>query len=268
MNAPMQGIATLQKVCPACGNCCGECSCLPESEKPVVHPNPFQKLQEDIKTVFLKDPAARSVLEVLLCYPGLHAIWLHRISHFFWEKHHRLFARLLSHLNRWLTGVEIHPGAQIGRRFFIDHGMGVVIGETTEIGDDVLIYKGVVLGGISLEKNKRHPNIGNGVVIGSNTVVLGPINVGDNARLGSGSVVIRDVPHYATVVGIPGKVVKIDGVSCQLKPDLHHEALPDLTANKINELTKRIEVLESYLKAKNVDIKSAELTEEEVKTWA
>lgn len=232
---------------PACERCCGECTCLPESERPVAHPNLWQRLQEDVKTVFDKDPAARSVIEVLTCYPGLHATWLHRISHWLWN-HQLLFpARLLSHIGRWLTGIEIHPGAKIGRRFFIDHGMGVVIGETAEIGDDVLMYKGVILGGVSLEPVKRHPTIGDGVVIGSNTVILGPITVGNNSKLGSGSVVVKAVPDHATVVGIPGKVIKLNGVKCRRKPDLHHEDIPDYVEARFRELSTRIEELEEEL---------------------
>jgi len=165
----------------------------------------LRTLREDVQTVFRKDPAARSTAEVLLCYPGLHALWLHRLAHALWRRNHRLLARMISQLNRAATGIEIHPGARIGRRFFIDHGMGVVIGETTEIGDDVLLYKGVVLGGTTLEKMKRHPTLGNGVVVGSNAVVLGAITVGDNAKIGSGAVVIRPVPAGATVVGVPGR---------------------------------------------------------------
>jgi len=162
-------------------------------------------LIEDIKNVFTKDPAARGVLEVLLCYPGLHALWLHRLAHRLWGFGLTLPARLVSHISRWLTGIEIHPGVRIGRRFLIDHGMGVVIGETTESGDDVLVYQGVVLGGTSLEKKKRHPTIGNGVVIGSGAIVLGAITVGDRARIGAGSVVMRDVPCDMTVFGVPAR---------------------------------------------------------------
>jgi serine O-acetyltransferase len=268
MNAPMQGVATLEKPCPACGHCCGECSCLPASERPRQAPNLMEKIQEDIQTIFNKDPAARSIPEVLLCYPGLHAIWIHRLAHALWRRRLCFLARLLSHINRWLTGIEIHPGAQIGRRFFIDHGMGIVIGETAEIGDDVLMYTGAVLGGVSLVKDKRHPTIGNGVVIGSHTIVLGPIQVGDNAMLGSGSVVIKDVPECATVVGIPGQVVKINGVACRMKPALHHEAIPDVTAQVIKELEIRIETLESYLNIVKENEISSELEEEELQTWA
>ncbi|MDF1512795.1 MAG: serine O-acetyltransferase [Anaerolineae bacterium] len=227
----------------------------------------IDRLREDIHTVFSKDPAARSTLEILLCYPGLHSIWMHRLSHFLWQKKARLVARFLSHLNRWLTGIEIHPGATIGRRFFIDHGMGVVIGETSVIGNDVLMYKGVVLGGVSLEKEKRHPTIGNGVVIGSNSVILGPVTVGDNAMLGSGSVVVKDVPDCATVVGIPGKVVKLNGVACRMKPDLHHEVIPDITAQTIESLTRRIEQLENLLQTEPMTHDLTEDKEQVTESW-
>jgi serine O-acetyltransferase len=167
----------------------------------------IEYIREDIQTVWAQDPAARSVLEIILLYPGVQAVWLHRLAHWLWQ-HHRLFlGRLVSHVNRWLTGVEIHPGAKIGRRVFIDHGMGVVIGETAEVGDDALIYSGVVLGGESLEKIKRHPTIGNSVMIGAGAIVLGPITVGDNAKIGAGSVVVRPVPAGATVVGVAAHIV-------------------------------------------------------------
>jgi len=151
----------------------------------------FKTIREDIRTVFRKDPAAKNLVEVLFCYPGLHALWLHRIARLFYRMRLRTIARMVSHMGRHFTGIEIHPGARIGRRFFIDHGMGVVIGETAEIGDDVLIYQGVVLGGTSLAKKKRHPTIGNGVVIGTQAVVLGPITIGERARVGAGSVVLK-----------------------------------------------------------------------------
>jgi len=205
-------------------------------------------IREDIQTVFAKDPAARSLPEVLLCYPGLHAIWFHRLAHFLWQRGFLLLARFISHVSRFLTGIEIHPGARIGRRFFIDHGMGVVIGETTEIGDDVLMYKGVVLGGVSLEKGKRHPTIGHGVVIGSDAIVLGPIEVGDGARIGSGSVVIKPVPPGATVVGVPGRVISVNGERCTRMSDLHHERLPDPVAEALDRLCDRIDELEIRLR--------------------
>jgi serine O-acetyltransferase len=202
-------------------------------------------LQEDIATVYAEDPAARSTLEVIVCYPGLQAIWLHRLAHWLWEKQFLFLGRLLSQVNRFLTGIEIHPGAKIGRRFFIDHGMGVVIGETAEIGDDVLMYKGVVLGGTSLEKKKRHPTIGNNVVIGSNAVVLGPITVGNGVRIGSGSVVIKPVPPGATVVGVPGRVVRMNGQ--RLPVDLEHARLPDPVVEALDSLTTRLAEMERRL---------------------
>lgn len=194
----------------------------------------FGRIREDIKTVFTKDPAARSTLEVLLCYPGLHAIWWHRVSHWLWTHGFKLSARLVSHWARGWTGIEIHPGATIGRRFFIDHGMGVVIGETAEIHDDVLMYHQVTLGGTSLEKKKRHPTIRNHVVIGAGAKLLGAFEVGEHAKIGAGSVVVKEVPPGATVVGIPGRVVE------EKKPrpevDLEHAALPDPVAEAINNV--------------------------------
>lgn len=257
---------------PACETCCGTCVC---AEKEVaVRLTPLALLREDVATVFGKDPAARSLWEVLTCYPGLHAVWLHRLAHTLWVRDCKFPARLLSHLSRWLTGIEIHPGARIGRRFFIDHGMGVVIGETAEIGDDVLMYKGVVLGGVSLEKTKRHPTIGHGVVLGTDAIVLGPIGVGDGAKIGSGSVVVKPVPPGATVVGVPGRVVKINGVACRRQPDLHHEQLPDMVVETLNRLTDRIETLEARLKllesdngGKGDSLVKAELEEEWVQAW-
>ena len=208
----------------------------------------FKNLREDIDTVFARDPAAKSWLEVIFCYPGLHALWLHRIAHFLWQHKFRFLARFLSHINRFFTGIEIHPGARIGRRFFIDHGAGVVIGETTEIGNDVLIYQGVVLGGTTLEKKKRHPTVGNNVVIGSGAIALGAITIGDSARIGSGSVVVKSVPPKTTVVGIPGRVVE-DHHKAVI--DLEHGKLPDPVAEAVRlvlaeqkSLKKRLERLE------------------------
>ncbi len=223
----------------------------------------FSQIKEDVKTVFRDDPAARSLLEVLFCYPGLHAIWMHRIAHWMWRHNLKFLARLLSHINRFLTGIEIHPGAKIGKRVFIDHGMGVVIGETAEVGDDVLIYQGVVLGGTSKEKKKRHPTIGNKVVIGAGAIVLGNITVGDGSKIGSGSVVIKDVPPGATVVGVPGRVVQdIKRAREKLEIDLEHGKLPDPIADAVKllmkeqaRLEKRIEDLEKQLHhhAKSLD---------------
>src|ERR1035437_1028998 len=168
----------------------------------------FKTMREDIKTIKDNDPAARSGAEVLFCYPGLHALWMHRIAHYLWNHNQKFPARLLSTWNRFLTNIEIHPAAKIGRRFFIDHGAGVVVGETAEIGDDVLLYQGVVLGGTSLEKKKRHATLGNCVVVGSGAIVLGSITIGNDVKIGTGSVVIKSVPPCKTVVGVPGKIVE------------------------------------------------------------
>ena len=211
----------------------------------------FKTLKEDIQNIFSKDPAAKNTLEVVLCYPGLHAVWFYRIAHWFYRKKMYTVARIISHISRLVTGIEIHPGAKIGRRFFIDHGMGVVIGETTEIGDDVLMYQGVVLGGTSLEKKKRHPTLENNVVIGSGAIVLGAINIGDNARIGAGSVVVADVPPNATVVGVPGRIGM--GFSAKEIQALEHGKLPDPVADAIRfvmeeqeKLKKRIKKLEKF----------------------
>ncbi|HIP53607.1 MAG TPA: serine O-acetyltransferase [Chromatiales bacterium] len=168
----------------------------------------FERLREDINSVFERDPAARTVFEVLTTYPGLHAVMMHRLSHWLWNAGMKWLARTLSHVARWLTGIEIHPGACIGRRFFIDHGMGVVIGETAIIGDDCTLYHGVTLGGTSWEKGKRHPTLGDFVVVGAGAKVLGPIEIGDRARIGSNAVVVKPVPPDATVVGVPGRLVE------------------------------------------------------------
>lgn len=204
----------------------------------------FKRLREDIGTVFDKDPAARNLAEVLLCYPGLHALWFHRLAHFFWTHRLKLMGRLTSHFSRFLTGIEIHPGATIGRRFFIDHGSGVLIGETTEIGDDVLMYQGVVLGGTSLRKGKRHPTVGNNVVFGTGAVALGAITIGDDARVGSGSVVVKSVPPGVTVVGIPGRAV---GDRHEPLADLEHGKLPDPVAEAIRLVLKEQDKLEGRL---------------------
>jgi len=213
----------------------------------------FRSLKEDIDTVVARDPAARSLLEVMVCYPGLHALWCHRLAHQLWRHRLRLPGRVLSHMGRFFTGIEIHPGAQVGRRFFIDHGMGVVIGETAEIGNDVLIYQGVVLGGTSLEKKKRHPTVGDNVVIGAAAIVLGPITVGDGARIGANSVVVKPVPPGATVVGVPGRVVE---ETKQPVIDLEHGKLPDPVSEAIRDicdrhdnLTERVKRLEELLGA-------------------
>jgi serine O-acetyltransferase len=206
--------------------------------------------REDIETIYRKDPAARSLLEVLTSYPGLHASWLHRIAHALWNRNHLTLARWVSHVNRFFTGIEIHPGAHIGRRFFIDHGAGVVIGETAEIGDDVLMYTGAILGGTSSEHTKRHPTIGNGVVIGSHAVILGNITVGDEAKVGSGSVVIESVPPGATVIGVPGRIVRINGRRLDQQPRdiLDHARLPDPVIETLRCLVDRVELLEKQVR--------------------
>jgi len=205
----------------------------------------FKTIKEDIRTVFERDPAAKSTLEVLLCYPGLHCIIMHRVAHFLYRKKRYVLARFISHIIRFLTGIEIHPGAVIGRRVFIDHGHGTVIGETAEIGDDVTIYQGVTLGGTGKEKGKRHPTIGNNVVISTDAQVLGAIVIGDNSKIGAGSVVLQDVPPNCTVVGIPGRVkVRRDPTT---GIDLEHNKLSDPMADIINDLNARISKLEEEI---------------------
>lgn len=205
----------------------------------------FRTLREDIRTVFSKDPAARSVAEVLFCYPGLHAIWFYRVSSFFWRHRMKFLGRLISHWGRFWTGVEIHPGAKIGKRFFIDHGMGVLIGETAEIGDDVLMYMGAALGGTSLNKGKRHPTIGNEVVIGTGAIILGAITVGDRAKIGAGSVVVKNVPPDTTAVGIPGRIVEEHH---EPLAELEHGNLPDPVAEAVRFVLREQNTIEKRLR--------------------
>jgi serine O-acetyltransferase len=205
----------------------------------------FKRVREDIRSVFARDPAARTTLEVLLCYPGLHAVWFHRIAHWLWERQLKLVARWMSHLNRALTGIEIHPGARIGPRFFIDHGMGVVIGETSEIGADVTLYHGVTLGGTSLAKGKRHPTLEDGVVVGAGAKILGDITIGRCTRVGGNAVVVQSVPPDSVVVGVPGEVVKREGKKRKaVTPDLNHGDLPDVLGDALADLLVRVETLE------------------------
>lgn len=210
------------------------------------------KLREDFKAVFERDPAVRSVFEIIFCYPGFHALMFYRLAHVLWT--HKLFflGRFVSHLGRFFTGIEIHPGARIGKGFFIDHGMGVVIGETAEIGDNVTLYHGVTLGGTTWAKEKRHPTLRDNVVIGSGAKVLGPFVVGENAKIGSNSVVVKEVPANATVVGIPGKVVvsgdKKEKTEKVEKADLEHGRLPDPQAKAIECLFDQIRTLEDQVK--------------------
>jgi serine O-acetyltransferase len=195
-----------------------------------------ERAVEDVRTARARDPAARSAVEVVLAYPGVHALWMHWIAHALYAHEHVTVARVVSHLNRFLTGIEIHPGARIGRRVFIDHGMGVVIGETAEVGDDCLLYKGVVLGGTSFERGKRHPILRRGVTVGSNACILGPIEIGEGARVGSGSVVVKPVPAQATVVGVPGRIVRVR--EPHPGPDLEHGKLPDPVLNELRRLSR------------------------------
>jgi serine O-acetyltransferase len=203
----------------------------------------FAVIREQIETIFREDPAAKSVLEIFLCYPGFHAVVFHRFSHYLYNSGVPLLPRVISQLSRFLTGIEIHPGAAIGRRFFIDHGMGVVIGETADIGDDVLLYQGVTLGGTGNERGKRHPTIGNNVVIGAGAKVLGSIRIGNNVKIGAGSVVVKPVPDNSTVVGIPGRIVRLR------KPEgvLDHGLLPDPEGQAIEELVQRVAELEKLV---------------------
>ena len=203
----------------------------------------FRAIREQIETIFREDPAAKSVVEIFLCYPGFHAVLLHRLAHKLYKARVPLAPRVISQFSRFFTGIEIHPGATIGRRFFIDHGMGVVIGETTEIGDDVLLYQGVTLGGTGNEKGKRHPTIGNRVVIGTGAKVLGSIRVGNDVKIGAGSVVVDPVPDNSTVVGIPGRVVRRRGPEGVLE----HGSLPDPEGQAIEDLAIRIAALEAMV---------------------
>lgn len=209
----------------------------------------WRRLKRDIEVVFERDPAARSVWEVIFCYPGFHAVQLHRIAHRLYKWRFYFLARFVSHINRFLTGIEIHPGARIGEGFFIDHGMGVVIGETAEIGDNVTMYQGATLGGTGHEKGKRHPTIGNNVVIAAGAKVLGSFKVGDNAKIGAGAVVLREVPPNSTVVGVPGRVVASNGKRIRPTIDLDHANLPDPLEKIFRAMDERIQALEARLAA-------------------
>lgn len=239
----------------------------------------FNTIREEINCVFDRDPAAQSVLEILTSYPGLHAIMLHRVSHYLWSLRMRWAGRFLSHIARWLTGIEIHPGAVIGQRLFIDHGMGVVIGETSVIGDDCTLYHGVTLGGSTWEKGKRHPTLGDGVVVGAGAKVLGPIQIGDGARIGSNSVVLKNVPAGSTVVGIPGHVVsaekkKLSRERQKIADKIGFDAygatadMPDPVADAINlmldhihAMDQQLESIKVVLKESGVDIKATPIPE-------
>jgi serine O-acetyltransferase len=214
----------------------------------------LKALREEIDSVFGRDPAVRNRLEVVLCYPGFHAMLFYRLSHWLWGKGFKLLGRFVSHIGRMLTGIEIHPGAKIGKRFFIDHGMGVVIGETAEVGDDVTLYHGVTLGGTTWQKGKRHPTLGNGVVVGAGAKILGPITIGDGALVGSNAVVVRDAAPGATIVGIPGRAVEHDR-QAKHEAETHFAAygastpdMPDPVSKAINGLLSHVSVLEARLK--------------------
>jgi serine O-acetyltransferase len=212
----------------------------------------FKVIREDIQCVFDRDPAARSVLEVLLLYPGLHAVWGHRLAHWLWRRNLKLIARAVSQLLRGLTGIEIHPGARIGSKLFIDHGMGVVIGETAEVGNYVTLYHGVTLGGTTLSKGKRHPTLADNVVIGAGAKILGAILVGANSRIGANAVVVKPVPPNSVVVGVPGQVVARSVPRLAAKPDLNHGQLPDAIGDSLVALMARVEELEQRLEIQEV----------------
>jgi serine O-acetyltransferase len=205
-------------------------------------------LSADIEAVLQRDPAARTRIEVILAYPGLHALWMHRIAYRLWHHGSKLLARIISNVARRLTGIDIHPAAKIGKRFFIDHGMGVVIGETAVVGDDVTLYHGVTLGGTSLEKKKRHPTVGDRVTIGAGAKILGDITIGSDSRIGANAVVVKNVPPNSVVVGIPGQAVhRHIPHTASDEPDLHHELIPDVLGQRVRELTARVAALEESI---------------------
>ena len=220
----------------------------------------FNRIGQDIRAVKERDPAAKSTLEVLLCYPGLHALLSHRLAHFFFKRGLVLLPRLISHISRFFTGIEIHPGAEIGDGFFIDHGMGVVIGETTEIGANVTLYQGVTLGGTGKETGKRHPTLGENVVVGAGAKVLGPIEIGANSRVGAGSVVLKAAPPNATVVGIPARVVYYNGERVP-SINLNHSDMPDPVAEALGNLQEQID----QLRCQQVDLKNGGMCKSDCK---
>lgn len=205
----------------------------------------FTTLRRDVQSVFDRDPAARSVLEVLLCYPGLWAVWGHRLSHWLWVHHLKLLGRYVSQIMRFFTGIEIHPGAKIGRGLFIDHGMGVVIGETAELGEEVTLYHTVTLGGTSLQKGKRHPTLGDRVTVGAGAKILGPIEIGCDSRIGANAVVVKSAPSNSVIVGVPGQIIaRSRPHTAKDKPDLEHNLLPDLVGVTLQSLIARVDELE------------------------
>ncbi len=211
----------------------------------------FKNIAEDVRAVLERDPAARSHIEVFLLYPGIQAVFRHRIAHFFYKHNMKFIARLISQVSRFWTGIEIHPGATIGKGLFIDHGMGVVIGETAVIGDNCTIYQGVTLGGTGKERGKRHPTLGNNVMVGSGAKVLGPFTVGDNSKIAAGAVVLSEVPPNSTCVGVPARIVKCDGV--RIEPDLDQVAIPDPVSSQICTLSVHIKNLEEKIKRLEAD---------------
>jgi serine O-acetyltransferase len=205
----------------------------------------FTTLRRDVQSVFDRDPAARSVFEVLLCYPGLWAVWGHRLSHWLWVHHLKLLGRYVSQIMRFFTGIEIHPGAKIGRGLFIDHGMGVVIGETAELGEEVTLYHTVTLGGTSLQKGKRHPTLGDRVTVGAGAKILGPIEIGCDSRIGANAVVVKSAPSNSVIVGVPGQIIaRSKPHTAKDKPDLEHSLLPDLVGVTLQSLIARVDELE------------------------
>ena len=220
----------------------------------------FRQIKEDIAVALEKDPAARNALEVLILYPGVHALVTYRVTHWLWGIGFKFIARTLSQLSRWVTGIEIHPAAIIGKRFFIDHGMGVVIGETSEVGDNVFVYQGVTLGGLATKKGKRHPTISNDVVIGAGAKILGPIKIGCNTKIGSGSVVLQNVPEYSTVIGVPGRVV-FSGISSDLEDDDETESFPDPVARAIECMLDRLPKMEKEIRQLKETLKENGITD-------
>ncbi len=220
----------------------------------------LRQIKEDIAVALEKDPAARNGLEVFILYPGVHALVTYRVTHWLWGIGLKFIARALSQLSRWVTGIEIHPAAIIGRRFFIDHGMGVVIGETSEVGDNVFVYQGVTLGGLATKKGKRHPTISNDVVIGAGAKILGPIKIGCNTKIGSGSVVLQNVPEYSTVIGVPGRVV-FSGISSDLEDDDGTESFPDPVARAIECMLDRLPEMEKEIRQLKETLKENGITD-------
>ncbi|MBI3815631.1 MAG: serine O-acetyltransferase [Nitrospinae bacterium] len=208
----------------------------------------FDQIRRDVKVIFERDPAARSLIEIIFCYPGFHALFFYRLSHWLW-RHNFLFpGRFVSHIGRFFTGIEIHPGAKIGGGFFIDHGMGVVIGETTEIGENCTIYQGVTLGGINLKKDKRHPILQDNIIVGAGVKILGPITIGSNSRIGAGSVVVNEVPPNSTVVGVPGRVVYTGDITVDKIVQIDWKYIPDPVAKAIQCMLERIAHLEKEIR--------------------